>query len=427
MSVRSVDRRFAGMGEGPSGDIGRLPWDQPPAPTPEAVERVEIYSSEAADELRAFLRAEGSEKAIALADQMEIEQRAGAGLGFDESAFYQEEVSEDRDTSRAAQFAKTPWPWSRDQRIEDEFLAGPQDQTAAPVFSTQVGEDAGPVLLDKPGAEAFLGTDEGVEEVPPVAEEVITEDDYVKPTQIGGDAGEGQGLWDVPPAEADAPITPEMIEQGPWQKTQMGFFAKDYRPSDLELDAEGQPITRPAGFFGDPVPPAPVVPPTWINPDVESELIADVEKDDELTDAEYWARAEASAKAANDARAAAAVEETVIDDIDDDEVAVEVEDEEVSGDDPRGMAIAEALTSLSYLVQELEKDAEAKRNIIRIAGQELYDKIAFGNYRLEDIAQFYRKLSEFQDRIEKGDEEKGTNYWNIIESIHRILVLGELG
>jgi len=274
-----------------------------------------------------------------------------------------------------------------------------------------------------PGAGDFLGRDRIQEEMLP-EDEVPVADEEVTPT----------GPVDIqePPPEdvpiEDGPITPEMIEQGPWQKTQMGFFAKDYRPSDLELGPEGQPITRPAGFFGEPVPPAPVTPPAWLNPDDEAALEADVAKDegdpavreavrvsDEVLDKSDISKREET--------------EAVIEDADID-ADVEVEDERVSTgvrDAERETALTEARDAILYLLQELERDEDSKGNIINVVGQDLYNKIESANYTGDDIEEFYKKLLKHKDRIKRIDEETGTYYWNTIENIYRILVLGELG
>ena len=312
------------------------------------------------------------------------------------------------------------------------YPVGPQDPTAAPVFPTQVGEDVDPILpqdlnpplgefgLDKPGAADFLGVEEEevvTEEALPVEEEIIEptwKDDYVPPIQTGGDAGEFEGLWDVPPAEADAPITPEMIEQGPWQKTQMGFFAKDYRPSDLELDDQGQPITRPAGFFGDPVPPVSVTPPPWLNPDDEAALEADVAREDveEVVDV------------------TAAAEEEQVDLDEDAEVAAVIDDEEVEVEEPvvvdTELEVQRSIEMLDAYLSAPEKIRQ-KEFIKSLVGDDVYARVISLEYSDDDIKKFYDELKDFKKKIQESDRKHNTNLWNMIESIYRIVVKGELG
>ena len=325
-----------------------------------------------------------------------------------------------------------------DTNIEEEdtpgaYPVGPQDPTAAPVFPTQVGEDADPILpqdyppfgefgLDKPGAADFLGVEEEevvTEEALPVEEEIIEptwKDDYVPPLQTGGDAGEFEGLWDVPPAEADAPITPEMIEQGPWQKTQMGFFAKDYRPSDLELDDQGQPITRPAGFFGDPVPPVSVTPPPWLNPDDEAALEADVAREDEEEVVDVTAAAEEEQVDLDEDAEVAAV-------IDDEEAQVEVEEPVVVDTE---LEVQRSIEMLDAYLSGPEKIRQ-KEFIKSLVGDDVYARVISLEYSDDDIKKFYDELKDFKKKIQESDRKHNTNLWNMIESIYRIVVKGELG
>jgi len=332
------------------------------------------------------------------------------------------------------------WPPNlhEDWPARGAYPAQPQDPTAAPVFPTQVGKDADPILpqdLNPPLGEGGF------------AREVVSTfniEDWVSPEGelpgagdfLGGGDEEPEGVApdEAPPAVAgevpeevpieDGPITPEMIEQGPWQKTQMGFFAKDYRPSDLELDDQGQPITRPAGFFGDPVPPASVTPPPWLDPDDEASLEADVAREDAEDEVPItWATGEEELVDLDE-------DEEVKVAIDDEETVVEVEDERVSTgvrDAEREVALTEARDAILYLLQELERDEDSKGNIINVVGQDLYNKIEFANYTGDDIEEFYKKLLKHKDRIKRIDEETGTYYWNTIENIYRILVLGESG
>ena len=469
-SGRSLDRRFAGMGEGPSGDIGRVPWDQPPAPTPETIERVEIYASEAADELRESLRAEGSEKAIALADQMEIEQRVGAGLGFDKSAFYFPEDVEDDvqvvppnlalelaqqpgrefhrvdDTGRPIDYPREagmdfappvdPSLWDRitggvadafnwrpdatvmgdlpytDTMIEGQgpaveeprvqvaggaaapqpLVAGTQVEpapTAPPEdYPREAGMDAAPPEAPSP---LMAGAEEVVE--PPALEEAETVEDWTA------------ALYGLPPGVPQFPVVPQA---GTPELTKMGFYAKDYRQSDL--------VNPPSEMIRNAFP--------WAR-DLPTDVLERAARDGEFFRSlmDMYGRPEGGGSWTDPARAATA--------------QAEAPAPQVAGGDtgvPPELAaqiasIAEAPVEAAVsdtAVQDAQAMSEARASLIDfISKLNFFQKIAMrgagidldkfsGTFNRDDVEALYQFLLQNKDKFEPEE-------WSQVEAVYEIL------